>query len=108
MAAKTVEAETDYFLGRYRETEDDPYEVGFFKWTGTTLKGFRAYLPASEVAAASRGFAIQWDDEVTGIRSIDNGKQSVKNGAFYDLSGRRVENPQHGMYIVNGRVVVIK
>ncbi len=108
LAAIAVDAETDYFLGRYRETESDPYEVGFFKWTGT-LKGFRAYLPASEVAAASRGFAIKWnDDEVTGIRSIDNGKQSVKNGAFYDLSGRRVENPQHGLYIVNGKKVVIK
>ena len=108
LAAIAVDAETDYFLGRYRETEDDPYEVGFFKWTGTTLKGFRAYLPATEVAA-SRGFAIKWnDDEVTGIRSIDNGKQSVKNGAFYDLSGRRVENPQHGLYIVNGKKVVIK
>ena len=109
LAAKAVEAETDYFLGRYSESgEEEDYEVGFFKWTGTTLKGFRAYLPATEVAA-SRGFAIKWsDDEVTGIRTIDNGKQSVKNGAFYDLSGRRVENPQHGLYIVNGKKVVIK
>lgn len=107
LAAK-VAAETDYFLGRYSESgEEEDYEVGFFKWTGT-LKGFRAYLPATKVAA-SRGFAIKWnDDEVTGIRTIDNGQKTLKNGAFYDLSGRRVENPQHGLYIVNGKKVVIK
>lgn len=109
LAAKAVEAETDYFLGRYSESgEEEDYEVGFFKWTETTLKGFRAYLPATKVAA-SRGFAIKWsDDDVTGIRAINNGKQAQNNGVYYDLSGRRVENPQHGMYIVNGRVVVIK
>lgn len=78
--------------------------------TGGKLAANKAYLPYRPAAVGARvnGFAIQWDDEVTGIRNIDNGKQSVKNGAIYDLSGRRVENPQRGMYIVNGRVVVVK
>lgn len=101
-----VSCTSEYFLGVYNST------VGFYrsgvvsKTDYYTLGANKAYLGN---ANASRGFAIKWnDDEVTGIRTIDNGKQSVKNGAFYDLSGRRVENPQHGMYIVNGRVVVIK
>ena len=102
---------TDYFLGMldgalgfYHSAIETPASSGNY-----TLSANRAYLPASVVAAAgARGFSIMWnDDEVTGIRTID-GQKSVKNGAFYDLSGRRVENPQHGMYIVNGRVVVIK
>ena len=106
--AKTDGVSDNYYLGRYHENDSDPYEVGFFKWTGTTLKGFRAYLPATKVTA-SRGFAIKWsDDDVTGIRALENGKQAQSNGVYYDLSGRRVQNPQHGLYIVNGKKVVIK
>ena len=100
----------DYFLGMldgalgfYHSGIETPASSGNY-----TLSANRAYLPAGKVAA-SRGFAIKWsDDDVTGIRAIDNGKQAQNNGVYYDLSGRRVENPQHGMYIVNGRVVVIK
>ena len=99
----TAGATAEYFMG----ISDGV--VGFYHSAVATdgiytLGANKAYLVEN---ATARGFAINWD-EVTGIRSIDNGKQSVKNGAFYDLSGRRVENPQHGMYIVNGRVVVIK
>ncbi|MBR1499829.1 MAG: CotH kinase family protein [Bacteroidaceae bacterium] len=31
-----------------------------------------------------------------------------KGSAVYDLAGRRVEHPSHGLYIVNGRKIVIK
>ena len=103
-----VDCTSEYFLGVFNN-EVGFYHSGVVSKTGYyTLGANKAYLPASEVAAASRGFAIKWnDDEVTGIRTID-GQKSVKNGAFYDLSGRRVENPQHGLYIVNGKKVVIK
>lgn len=104
-----VACTSEYFLGVFNN------KVGFYhsgvasKTVSSTkyytLGANKAYLP---VGGESRGFAINWDDEVTGIRSIDNGKQAQNNGVYYDLSGRRVENPQHGMYIVNGRVVVIK
>ena len=33
---------------------------------------------------------------------------SNKENIYYDLSGRRVENPEKGIYIVNGRKVFIK
>lgn len=46
----------------------------------------------------------------TGIRSIDNGQCSTVNSQrdniWYDLQGRRVTKPTHGLYIVNGRKVV--
>ena len=105
-ARENVEGVYDLVLGKGTESNT----LGFYLApTGGKLAANKAYLPYTPGAGARvNGFAIQWDDEVTGIRTIDNGKQSVKNGAFYDLSGRRVENPQHGMYIVNGRVVVIK
>lgn len=67
----------------------------------------RAYLPIAD--AEAREFNLVFlDDEVTGIRTIDNGKMAMDKNAVYDLSGRRVQNPKHGLYIVNGKKVIIK
>lgn len=45
------------------------------------------------------------DDETTGIRSIENGQTDN----VYDLQGRRVTAPtKGGLYIVNGKKIVIK
>ena len=41
--------------------------------------------------------------------AIDNSEFRIHNSEFiYDLQGRRVEKPTKGMYIINGRKVVIK
>ena len=47
----------------------------------------------------------------TGIEDINENetlRYENENQAIYDLSGRKVSNPKHGIYIVNGRKVVIK
>ena len=69
-----------------------------------TMKAGQAYL---NVPAGARTLSISFEDETTGIRLIDNGKQTIDN-SVYDLSGRRVTQPTKGLYIVNGRKVVIK
>ena len=43
------------------------------------------------------------EDTATGIQQLTVQPQT---DAIYDLSGRRVENPRKGAYIVNGRVVI--
>lgn len=43
----------------------------------------------------------------TGIISIDNGK-IIDNDAWYTIDGRRVDNPTKGVYIKNGKKVVIR
>lgn len=43
----------------------------------------------------------------TGIRSIDNG-QLTMDKVYYDLSGRRVAQPSKGLYIINGKKVMVK
>ena len=77
------------------------------KLTSGGIKGLRAYfiVPASGVAA--RIHFIE-ENETTGIESIDNGQLIMDNGAAYDLQGRKVQNPKRGMYIINGKKVVIK
>lgn len=40
--------------------------------------------------------------------AIDNVIPDVEQAVYYDLSGRKVENPTSGIYIVNGKKVLIK
>ena len=81
----------------------------FLKVNAGTVPAGKALLPASVVPDEARELTFLFlDDEVTGIRTIDNGKMAMDKNAVYDLSGRRVQNPKHGLYIVNGKKVIIK
>jgi len=82
--------------------------------TNRTLKPFRAYfeIPSNNGTRAVRSFELDFgdDDEPTGIISISTQVSTMDEGSSctYDLQGRRVTNPSKGLYIVNGRKVVIK
>ena len=69
-----------------------------------TINPFRAYMMV-EGSAPSRDLQVSIDGVVTGI---DNVKVGVKDGIYYDLQGRRVLYPKKGIYIVNGKKVVLK
>ena len=49
---------------------------------------------------------IEYEDTTTAIISIKNGQ--VDSVTYYDLQGRRVAQPTKGLFIVNGKKVVIK
>ncbi len=67
----------------------------------------KAYLPASAVASDARFLVFNFGDDVeTGITETENGKVKTENSDVYDLSGRRVQNAQKGIFIVNGKMVV--
>ena len=85
----------------------------FWYSTGATkMKAFRAYFNfydvLTEVDEAFSRFTLVFEEETTGIKSIDNGQLTIDNGAVYDLQGRRVKNPKRGLYILSGKKVVIK
>ena len=48
------------------------------------------------------------DDDATGIAIINNGELEVVTGKIYDLSGREVSMPRNGIYVINGKKVLIK
>ncbi|MBQ7419703.1 MAG: hypothetical protein IJV17_03060 [Prevotella sp.] len=50
---------------------------------------------------------IEDSSETTGINDIRN-KTTEFSGDIYDLQGRRVTQPAKGLYIINGRKVVMK
>ena len=47
-------------------------------------------------------------DGTTGIHSIENGELEMENDVYFNLQGQRVENPTKGIYLKNGKKVVIK
>jgi hypothetical protein len=68
-----------------------------------TLKGMRAYF---YVPAGTEARVFIEGEDVTGIEQIDNIKLAVEN--YYNLNGQRISKPTKGLYIVNGKKVVIK
>jgi hypothetical protein len=78
--------------------------VGFYKDGATTIPGFKAYL-ASGVGDVKE---FRFDNE-TGIRSIDNEKmRNGENEMIFNLAGQRVAKAQKGLYIVNGKKLLVK
>ena len=68
-----------------------------------SIKGFRAYFELPDGANARLSFF----DDATGITTII-GADELNDDKAYNLSGQRVQNPKKGLYIVNGKKVVIK
>ncbi len=62
----------------------------------------RAYLP---VAAGARFLSFDFGGNETAIDELKGENGNVKT-VIYDLSGRRVQKAQKGLYIVNGKVVI--
>jgi len=46
--------------------------------------------------------------EATGIDSIEQAQPVINDGVIYNLQGVRVTNPTKGIYVINGKKVVIK
>ena len=89
--------------------------LGFYK-QGTRggasikLKAHRAGLRLTESIARAKSFFIDFDAarenaNVAGIRNIGQ-EEEGRDNVIYDLQGRRVKNPTHGIYIINGKKVI--
>ncbi|MBP3287462.1 MAG: hypothetical protein J6M15_11090 [Prevotella sp.] len=84
--------------------------VGFYKLsaTGSLLAG-KGYLVVDGVGEGRAMLDIDIEGISTGINMV-NGEGLKVNGSetYYDLQGRRVLNPTKGLYIVNGKKVIVK
>lgn len=79
--------------------------VGFYKWMGGALSAGRVYVDAPANAARDYLEFTFEESDVTAISEVTN---TNRTNEFYDLQGRKVAQPTKGLYIVNGRKVIIK
>lgn len=70
----------------------------------TTLRALRMYLQVTGTSAKELGSNL--GSEATAIDAAE--LLNEQTGDIYDLSGRKVQNAQKGIYIQNGKKVVIK
>lgn len=81
--------------------------IGFYKVADANtvrITSFRAYLTAQTGARALK--IVYADDDPTGINAVQGEKGAAD--VYYDLQGRRVAQPTKGLYIVNGKKVILK
>ena len=89
--------------------------IGFYYWTGSIpankayLKVDKTLIDGDKSAAQARVFSLFFEDapgETTGIKDVDLSRQ--QDGYFYNMNGVRVERPTKGIYIRNGKKVIVK
>ena len=73
--------------------------------SGGDLPAGKAYLNIAVSSAPVLN--LNFGDDTTGIDMV-KGEGFKVNGEFYNLNGQRVTQPTKGLYIVNGKKVVIK
>ncbi|MCR4957551.1 MAG: discoidin domain-containing protein [Prevotella sp.] len=91
-------------------TGDGPYNyilnvvngvVGFYQANNQIVTRYHAYLQSTV-----EGARIIMPGETTGIETLNS--ETKGNNLFYDLQGRSVAQPIKGLYIMNGKKVVVK
>lgn len=84
------------------------YGIGFYlqNESGNSIANdeHKAFLRVAEATASKAFFSL--GGEATAINSVATAKKETKG--VFDLQGRRVDNPVKGLYIMNGKKVVIK
>ena len=86
----------------------------YYPQNGASIGAQRAYFKLSGLSVgniANSAIVLNFGDgETTGIGSIDNGELRIDNDDWYSLDGRRLSGKPtaHGIYINNGKKVVIK
>ncbi len=107
-----------YYYALTLNAAKDPDSAGFY-WMvdggGAYEAGaHKAYLALDKTFAelagngTAKGYLALPGDETDGIGLIENGQLTMDNAEIYNLSGQRVNKAQKGIYIVNGKKVVIK
>ena len=83
------------------------YKDEFRKVTNaSSVPAGKAFLLATDVPAEARSLTFDFGD-ATGISAIAKSQEPNANG-YYNLAGQRVAQPQKGLYIQDGKKVIIK
>lgn len=80
--------------------------------TETDTVYYKEYDKVFKGVSESRGLTLDFGDGTTAIWNVKEDKVDTGNvhedGVYYSLQGTRVQNPSKGLYILNGKKVLIK
>ena len=110
-ATFTAETGYTYFGMKKAVSSSDAIIFGTFDPSSVAIPANKAYLKVltSSIATAPSLTFIFDDGQTTGIESVKSEDRVVNGSAeYYNLAGQRVAQPTKGLYIVNGRKVVVK
>lgn len=103
---------TKYFHLDKEDQVIDGNRQCFYKWVKGDTKSNFAYLQLknpSNANAAKTVIYLDWFGDTTGIHGITAPSQVTSGKTYYTLDGRKVTSPtQKGIYIINGKKIIIK
>lgn len=109
-----------------KKNQDATDDMGHYIWrklkTTQTVPYGKAYLNGAQMTDgeittttnAAKGIFTSFEDiqesqgTTTGIVEVPTAEHKTTDGYFYNLQGMRVAHPAHGIYIYNGRKIIIK
>ena len=79
----------------------------FVRTKSGILAAHKCYLKRLKTQHATPSISLVREYDSTGIDYVNN-SSLIGDGIYYDLSGRRVQKPTKGLYILNGKKIIIK
>ena len=109
LLAGTLETKTRESLGTGNTyvLAKDGNGLGLHNYTGTNLAKGKAYLFVSGGGGA-KALSFYFGDEETAINAVKADESVNADAATFDLSGRRIAQPTKGLYIREGKKILVK
>ena len=96
-----------YESGHYFVLQNNEFHSILVEGDEVKVPAGKAVLHIGNEQAGANARVLTISGDVTGVNGV-KGVMEVKDDSFFDLQGRRVLNAQKGLYIQNGRKVVVK
>ena len=96
-----------YDSGHYFVLQNNEFHAILAEGDEVKVPAGKAVLHLGNDQAGANARVLLIAGETTGVNEVIE-VNGVNDDRFYDLSGRRVAKPTKGMYILNGRKVVVK
>ena len=91
----------------FNRGNDTENPLGFFKYSGSTMYPNKAFMILDSGMANANIYLVDEETfDALGINEVAT--TTTENATIYDIQGRMVKNPTKGLYIVNGKKMVIK
>ena len=96
-----------YDSGHYFVLQNNEFHAILAEGDEVKVPAGKAVLHLGDEQAGANSQILKIDAEATGIENLTPAL-SEGEGAWYDLSGRRVAKPTKGLYIMNGKKIVVR